>query len=84
MSTLSGSCVPHTLQLSGECQGYPISIFFYLGSSHSFVSSTLASKLHGVSLLPPLVAVKVANGSIIHCTCVIPAAIWITQGYNYY
>lgn len=54
------------------------------GSSHSFVSSNLAAKMIGVTLLPQPVTVHVANGGKVPCTQVFKSAGWSVQGYKFF
>jgi hypothetical protein len=57
LSDVSGNPSCHTLQLSGQCQGQLVVMLIDSGSSHSFVSSTLAAKMTGATLLPQPVTV---------------------------
>lgn len=54
------------------------------GSSHSFLSSTIAAQIQGVTSTARPVSVKVANGSSMHCSEEIPSAEWSVQGYTFH
>jgi hypothetical protein len=56
-----------TLQFQGAIQGHDITILVGSGSTHSFLSSSVASKLKGVQALPVLVSVKITDGGSITC-----------------
>lgn len=81
LSAMSKQSGRRTLQLSGECQGQPILILLDTGRSHSFVSTSRAHTLSGVSSLPTQVSVHVADGGIVTCTHVFRAAPWSVQGF---
>jgi hypothetical protein len=55
----------HTMQFSGECQGHPVLTLLDSGSSHSFVRTSMADKLSGVSQLLTHILVHVIDGGII-------------------
>jgi hypothetical protein len=57
-----------TMQFSGYIEGNDILILLDSGSSHSFISSTIASKLAGVRDLPSVVSVQVADGNSVTCS----------------
>lgn len=60
-----------------------MSILVNSGSSHTFLSSSIAQSLQGIQKLHPVVQVQVANGARLHCTSHIPAANWSVQGYSF-
>jgi hypothetical protein len=62
VSAVSELSSPHTVQLQGTCQGHSISILVDSGSSLSFINTSLAAQLSGVSLMPSPVTVKLADG----------------------
>lgn len=53
------------------------------GSSHTFVSHQVASKLQGIQSLPSDVQVKVANGDILHCSAVLPNTVWSVDDFTF-
>lgn len=61
-AALSGAPAPKTMCLMGSIQGFPVNILVDSGSSHSFISSSIAERLQGVSNIPLPMSVKVANG----------------------
>jgi hypothetical protein len=64
------------MQFSGSIEGNDILILLDSGSSHSFISSTIAGKLADVRDLPSIVSVQVADGSSVTCSQEIPTAVW--------
>lgn len=62
-----GSESLHTINFHGLIQGKEALVLVDLGSSHSFVSSALASSLTGVVNMPNSVMVQVADGSCLPC-----------------
>lgn len=53
------------------------------GSSHSFISESVASCLKGAEPLPVAVNVKAANGQTLQCSYQFPAALWSVHGYTF-
>lgn len=58
----------NTMKFKGVIQGVEVLILVDLGSSHSFLSATVASQLTGLSSLSPPVLVQVADGGRIRCS----------------
>jgi len=54
--------------LSGRIQEVPLGILVDSGSSHSFLSASVAQNLSGVSLLTDTLKVQVASGTVLQCT----------------
>lgn len=69
--------------MNGSIQGKPISILLDSGSSHTFLSASLAAELTGVSDIPNPVSVKVANGQLLQCVSYLPAASWVTNNVEF-
>ncbi|WVZ82001.1 hypothetical protein U9M48_029318, partial [Paspalum notatum var. saurae] len=70
---------PRSMCFRGSIQGHSVRILLDSGSSHSFLSTSVACKLVGaVSLSPPL-TVQVANGSTLSCDSHFPSAVWKIQ-----
>jgi hypothetical protein len=84
LSAVSGIPSRRTIQFSGECQGHPIVLLVDSGSSHSFVSSTLAEQLSGISPLPHPVTVQVADGGNVSCSQFFSSISWSVQGYTFF
>ena len=53
----TGQNTPKTLKLTGTVQGHQVTILVDSGSTHTFISQSLASKLHGVTSVSTLIAV---------------------------
>lgn len=67
-----GKASPKTFSLSGDIQGRVLSILVDSGSSHTFLSTSVAASLTGVQQLVPPMTVQVANGA---CYTVIPTSL---------
>lgn len=68
----------------GTIQGMEVLVLIDSGSSHSFISTTLASKLQGASIVSPAVSVKVSNGDMAQCDTQFSALTWSVQGYEFH
>jgi hypothetical protein len=64
-----------TMQFTGSIEGHDILMLVDSGSSHSFINSSVATRLSGVCALPAVVAVQVADGSSVPCSQEIPTAV---------
>jgi hypothetical protein len=69
-------------EVSGQ-EGHDVVILVDSGSSHSFLSTSLAPKLGGESVLPKPLQVKVANGDKLQCKVHFLQAAWSMQGYQF-
>jgi hypothetical protein len=67
-----------------KIQGHDVVILVDSSSSHSFLSTSLAPKLGGESVLPKPLQVKVANGAKLQCKVQFLQAAWSIQGYQFY
>lgn len=67
---------PRTMKLQGRIQDQDILVLVDSGSSHTFISQSVASGLLQVQQLPVPVRVQVANGSSLQCTAFSPQAMW--------
>ena len=74
---------PRTLCLHGVLQQHPVNILVDSGSSHSFLSASLASQLTGVQALPSILSIQVANGERLSCSTYLPQARWEVAGYGF-
>jgi len=82
-AALTGQSAPKTLKLMGSLQGHPMVILVDSGSTHTFVSATLAAKLSGASpVLTPL-CVNVANGNQLLCHSEFVDISWSVQSYTF-
>lgn len=62
-AAVSGEEAFLTVKFQGVIQGFEVLVLVDSGSSHSFLSSALATKLSGISLMPSSVQVQVADGA---------------------
>jgi predicted aspartyl protease len=65
-----------SMRLLGQMQGHEVSILVDSGSSHTFLSATLAADMSGVSQLTSALAVKLANGNSLVCSLQLQHAKW--------
>jgi hypothetical protein len=80
---VSGVSAPRTMCLQGVIQGNQISILVDSGSSHTFISHALATKLSGISSVSRSLHVRVANGSLLHSDSELLNATWSVCGYEF-
>jgi hypothetical protein len=71
------------MRLIGQIPGHEMVILLDSGSSHTFLSSALASKLSGISSLHQSLTVQVANGASISCVSQLAVAEWEIQGCKF-
>jgi len=62
LAALNGSATASTMQFQGAIQGLPVKILLDSGSSHTFVSFALSTRLTGQTSLPVPLRVKIADG----------------------
>jgi len=67
LAAISGAPFPRTICLQGDLQNNSIRILLDSGSSHTFISQELSTKLQGVIPMPSSIKVQVANGTVLHC-----------------
>jgi len=65
-----------TMKLQGTIQGHDLVILVDSGSSSTFLSQSVASRLSGVQPLLSGVSVQVANGNVLQCLNWLPQAHW--------
>lgn len=82
-SDASGQAGAKTLQFRGIFLHQPVTILVDSGSSASFISEQLVSQLSVDQVQCPSVSVKVANGTILHCSAHLPDAVWTIQQYQF-
>jgi hypothetical protein len=61
-AAMTGKESAKSMKMLGSIQGHSIVVFVDSGSSHTFVNSSLACQLSGVSALAAPLSVQVANG----------------------
>lgn len=71
------------MKLQGKIQGHDMLVLVDSGSSHTFISQTLAQMLVGVQQLKSPVQVQVANGNLLQCTAFLPQAQWSVSDYSF-
>lgn len=81
LAVMFGLVSPRTMQLKGSLSGRALTILVDLGSSHSFLSSTIAADIPNLKQLPSPVTVHVADGGSIVYSTEIQCAEWSVQGY---
>ena len=78
-----GGQVATTMRLQDWIQNQEVLMLVDSGSSHMFVSSTLAERLQGVRRSISPLKVKVANGGQMHCNTELQDCEWWTQGHSF-
>lgn len=73
-AAVSGSVSPRTMQLRGLLSGRALTILVDSGSSHSFLSSTIAAGMPNLKELSSPVFVRVADGGSVVCSSEIQCA----------
>ena len=67
LAALNGSAAASTMQFQGAIQGLPVKILLDSGSSHTFVSLALSSRLTGQTSLHVPLRVKIVDGQVLDC-----------------
>ena len=80
----SGSAAPRTMQFKGSLLGRDVVILVDSGSSHSFLSSSIATGLPNLRPLPKPMTVRVADGGSVLCSAKVSCAEWLVQGYTFH
>lgn len=79
----TGQTTPHTIRLLGRIAGKSVLILVDSGSSHSFISETVAEHLRErVQQVDPI-SVKIADGGVLHCASIILGCEWTTQEHQF-
>ena len=81
---VEGAESPTTMRLHGWVQDREVLMLVDSGSSHSFICESLAEHLQGVEASKNAMAVRVANGGVMHCNRELPACSWRTQGVTFH
>ncbi|WVZ67898.1 hypothetical protein U9M48_016915, partial [Paspalum notatum var. saurae] len=84
VDALSGSLSGMSFCLNGEIQQHAVLILVDSGSSHTFISSQLASRLTGINPVIVDLGVRVANGQVLQCTAQFSQLPWSAQGYSFH
>lgn len=84
LSTESNTSEPVTaIQLKCSVQNRPVLFLVNSGSSHSFLTETLAQSLPNYIQAANPSSVKVAGGGILRCTQQIPNCQWVCNGFQF-
>lgn len=83
VAAVYGNSAPCTISFDGHLGSVPISVLLDSGSTHTFISSTIAARCSSLQPLYPPIQVKVANGQELLCDQYIPAAVWSIQGVEF-
>jgi transposase InsO family protein len=83
VAATQGIQASRTIQFQGELQGKSVVILLDSGSSHSFVSESLAVSLSGTLSRSAAVWVQVADGAKIRCDTQLTDAVWSVQGLQF-
>lgn len=67
----------------GSVQGHAARILVDYGSSHTFVSASLAAHLSGISSFSPSLKVTVVDGSVLQCSAQFLQLEWEVQGCQF-
>lgn len=76
----TGQTTPHTVRLVGKIDSREVLILVDSGSSHSFVSETVAAAMPDKIQRTAASLVKIVDGGILKCDSMIPQCTWQTQG----
>lgn len=68
VAAVSGNPAPKAMCLLGTIQGLHVKILIDSGSSHCFLSDSVAAQLQGLSMVPSALLVQVANGDKLNKT----------------
>jgi hypothetical protein len=79
VAAISGGELVNTMKFHGCIQGVEVLILVDSGSSHSFLSTTVADQLSGITPMTTPVQVQVADGGRLSCSRQLLGAIWTVQ-----
>ena len=80
---LAGADGPKSMRFLGSIQGHELLILVDSGSTHSFLSLSIAAQLSRVQSLSQPIQVQVANGAILQCSSHLPAAVWLIHDHSF-
>lgn len=78
-----GSPATKTMKFYGSIQGINILILLDSGSSHTFISSSVAAQLQGCTTVNTSLPVQIANGSRLICALELVQAEWFMNDYQF-
>jgi predicted aspartyl protease len=84
LHALSGKPHHKAIQLRALVQNQALIILVDSGSSHTFLSSSLAYKLQLAATPLAHMTIKVANGAVLPCTSEIKGFEWWIQGHTFH
>ena len=79
----TGQTTPRTVRLLGQIGGQELLILVDFGTSHSFISETVAERLNLQVQQMNRVSIKIADGGTLSYSGVVPNCKWQTQGYDF-
>ncbi|CAN6249028.1 unnamed protein product [Urochloa humidicola] len=80
---VNGGQAKRSMQLQGKMKELDIQILIDSGSTNSFVSQRVVDQIGELQCVGTHVQVKVANGGVMQCSSLVPAAEWSIQGYSF-
>jgi hypothetical protein len=83
LNALEGVTGLNTLRVTGRVEKQPLIILVDSGSTHNFISSHVAAKLHCNLTTIKALTVQVADGGIMTCTSVCSNFQWSIQGVDF-
>lgn len=84
MNAISGSDSTKVIRLQSLIHNQVALQLMDSGSSHTFLSEHMTSRVPCVLLDIPPIEVKVANGQVIHCNKLAKNVTWLIQGQTFY
>lgn len=82
-AAVAGTDAPNTFRLLGQIQKQQVLMLIDSGSSHCFVSETIASQLQGVERAVAPIQVKIADGATMTCSKELVGCEWWCQGVTF-
>jgi hypothetical protein len=82
-AAVTGLEVPRTMKFMGHISGLDALVLLDSGSSHSFISTTVAQSLPNVTTISKPFQVQVANGFQLQCTQQVIGACWSISGVSF-
>lgn len=82
-AALDGTVAPQTVRLHGSIQGQKVLMLIDSGSSHSFVSDTLAARLDGAVAAKHPLRGRIADGGQLCCAQEVSNCDWWVQGHKF-
>jgi hypothetical protein len=83
-SAVSGAPAPRTIQFIGTMQGLPLTFLIDLGSTSSFVSTTIVQQLSSQTVTPHSGSVSVAGGGILQLQGILCNAMWAIDDHIFF